>query len=137
MNKVRINKEKLLNQLQKNRNEHKVIYEEAMAGWEEQVVKGLKKALKKAEAGKEYITDLDLETPPCHLDEYDNIIERVNWHEDEIIELDHREFNQFVLDKWDWQHYFLMSASSYSSSSSSSGPSSSTLSQKMASLKIS
>lgn len=135
MKTIKISKEKLLYELERNRSEHKAIYEEAVEGWEQQVIQGLTEALTKAIDGEEYITDLDLDEPPCHLDQYDNIIARVKWHEDDTIELDHREFNQFILDQWDWQYSFLTNAVMYSSSSSSSS-SSSMAAEKMRTLNI-
>lgn len=123
MKTVRISKKKLLDKLEQNMNDHKFIYDEAMKGWKCDVITGLAVSLKRAKEGREYVTDLELEEPSCHLDEYKNIIERVNWHEDDYIELDHQEFNQFILDKWIWQYNFLSTSSSYSSSSSSSASS--------------
>lgn len=134
MNTVRISKKKLLDQLEKNRNDHKFIYDAAMEGFKKSVVTALYDAYKKAQKGEEYITDMDLDEPVCHLDEYNNIIARVNWNESDFIELDRREFDQFILDKWDWQYNFLTSSSSYSMSSSSSSTASRIINRKMETL---
>jgi hypothetical protein len=97
------------------------------------VIGSLAIALDRAKKDKEYITDLDLDKPICHLDEYKHIIEMITWHEEEIIGLEVREFNQFILDKWDWQYNFLSTSSVYSSSSSSSS-SSALITRKMSEL---
>lgn len=131
MKTIKISKKKLLHQIQKNLQEHKFIYNEAMESWQTKVRLALADALEQARKETKFITDLELMEPECHIDEYENIIERINWHEEDIIELDQREFNQFILDKWDWQYSFLTTASSYSSSSSSS---SSIITRKMGSL---
>jgi hypothetical protein len=123
MDNVTINKIKLLDQLQKNRKEHSEIYDLAIAGWKEEVKKGLKHALKQAKNDIEYITFLDIDKPQHHLKEYDEIIDRVSWHEDNMISLTIREFNNFVRDNWDWSFDFLNQAHIYSSSSSSSSSS--------------
>jgi len=133
MKTIRIDKKKLLDQIEKNLNEHKLIYKEAMQSWRTEVRLALASALEKARSGEEFITDLELIEPECHIEQYKNIIERINWHEDDIIELDQHEFNQFILDKWDWQYNFLHTASAYSSSSSSSS-SSSLITRKMSEL---
>ena len=117
MKSTTVNKEKLLNKLQKNLNEHKLIYKETMEIWQTEVRLALKDALDKARSGEEFITDLDLDEPDCHIDEYKNAIEMVKWNEEDTIVLDQREFNQFILDKWDWQYGFLNTANIYSSSS--------------------
>ena len=124
MNTVTISKEKLLAELEKNKNEHKIIYDEALHGWETEVIVALRRALNKAVEGEEYITFLDIPEPENHLSEYSEIIDRVKWHEEDMIILDLREFNQFVRDSWDWMPSFLNNASSYSNSSSSSSSSS-------------
>ena len=132
MKKVRISKDKLLNKVEKNMNEHKLIYEEAMESWQTKVRLALSDALEKARSGEAFITDLDLDEPTSHIDQYENIIEMIKWEVSDVIELDQREFNQFILDKWDWQYSFLTTASSYSSSCSSS--SSALITRKMSQL---
>jgi hypothetical protein len=135
MDIVKISKTKLLKELTKNRSEHKEIYELALAGWKEQVIKGLQDALAQAKLDIEYTTFLDIDEPRHHLKEYDEIIDRVQWHEDNIIELNIREFNNFVRDNWDWSYDFLNQAHIYSSSSSSSSSSTmSVLEKKIRSL---
>jgi len=124
MDKVKINKEKLLKCLKKNRGEHKAIYELAHEGWKEEVTKALEEAFQNAKVGEEYITFFDIEEPEHHLKEYDEILERISWHEENVIFLDIREFNNFVRDNWDWSYSFLNQATHYSTSSSSSSSSS-------------
>lgn len=139
MQHVTISKEKLLEELKKNREDHKEIYELAMRGWKSKVKLALTVALVKANAGDEYKTFFDIPEPENHLKEYGEIIDRVSWHEDSHIDLDIREFNHFVRDSWDWMPHFLNQAAMYSSSSSSpsessSSSSTSTLIRKMKSI---
>jgi hypothetical protein len=128
MNTVMISREKLSEQLEKNRDEHKIIYDVALLGWKTEVIVALRRALNKAVDGTEYITDLDIDPPENHLNEYDEIIDRVKWHEENMITLDLREFNQFVRDSWDWMPHFLNNAFNYSSSTSPSSGSTSSAS---------
>ena len=123
MNSVTISKEKLLKQLKQNREEHKEIYDLALKGWKHQVITELNIALEKANADDEYQTYFDIPEPENHIKEYDEIISRVEWHESDTIQLDLREFNQFVRDCWDWMPSFLNQAAYYSQSSSSSSSS--------------
>lgn len=137
MNTVTISKEKLLAELEKNRVEHDIIYSAAMEGWRSEVTLALTDALSKAYDGKEFITFLDIPEPENHLGEYSEIIDRVTWHEENMITLDLREFNQFVRDSWDWMPHFLNTAVNYSSSSSSrsSSSASSLIETKMSNLR--
>ena len=137
MNIIRISKQKLLTKLKENKEEHEKMYEMALSGWREQVVIRLEQALYNAMKAIEYETDLELEPPTEHLGDYSEIIDRVEWNEEEVISLDLYEFNHFVRDSWDWMPDFLNTAYHYSSSSSSSSSSSvvETISRKMNGLK--
>jgi hypothetical protein len=137
MNTVTINKQKLLEQLEKNRVEHDIIYNAAMQGWKSEVTLALTEALDNAMHNEEFITFLDIPEPENHLNEYSEIIDRVTWHEGDMITLDLREFNQFVRDSWDWMPHFLNNAFNYSSSTSSSSSSSasSLIETKMSNLR--
>ena len=92
MDEVKISKAKLLEQLKKNREDHTEIFEAALIGWKETVLNHLDKALAEAREGSNYRTYFNLPMPENHTKEYDEIIARVEWHEDEIIELDLHEF---------------------------------------------
>jgi hypothetical protein len=124
MDTVTIEKDKLLKKIKQNRDEHKLIYDEAMTGWKEEVLETLKNAVQLAENYDEYNTFFDIQKPEHHLAEYDRIIEMIEWNINEIIDLDPEEFNRFVRDKWNWTNDFLSTSSSYSTVSSSSSSSS-------------
>jgi len=133
MNKVKIEKGKLLDQIEINRTEHKFIYEEAIIGWKKEVTEALTDALHDATEGISFDTKFDIEEPMHHLKEYDEILEMIRWHDEDYIELDKIEFNRYIRDNWEWMYGFLGNASTYSSSSSSSN-SSSLISTKMSKL---
>lgn len=133
MRMVKISKVKLLDKLKENRKDHRVIFEEALEGWKARVIGVLDCACREAREGRKYKTHFNLPIPNDHTADYDEIIERVEWHEEEFIELDVIEFNRYVRDNWDWMPDFIGLASSYSSSSSSS--SSSALSKKISAVK--
>lgn len=125
MQTIIITKDKLLKQLKTNREDHKAIYELALLGWQNEVTNALEEAYKAAKAGDEYTTWFDLEEPVSHVKDYDEIIDRVKWHEADQISLDIMEFNRFVRDSWEWMPNFLNNAHTYTTSSSSSSSSSS------------
>jgi len=137
MQVIKISKQKLLNKLKENKKEHEKMYDMALGGWREQVVIRLEQALYNATKGIEYETDLDLDPPEEHLADYSEIIDRVEWNEEEVISLDLYEFNHFIRDSWDWMPDFLNTAFHYSSASSSSSSRSvvETISRKMNGLK--
>ena len=131
MKTVKISKDKLLVKLRENRNDHRQIFKVPLEGWKQTVTKVLESAAKAALDGMRYKTHFHIPMPEDHTPDYDEIIERVEWHEEELIDLEVLEFSRYVRDRWDWQPDFIGLASTYSSSSGSSESSSSALSKKM------
>ena len=123
MEHVTISKEKLLSRLKENRGNHRAIFEDALQGWKEQVLKALAQATEDARRGINYETFINLPRPNDHTKDYDEVIDRVEWHEEDTIDLELHEFNQFIRDDWSWMPDFTASTSSYSSSSSISSKS--------------
>lgn len=120
MEDVKVEKGKLLGRLEKNRNKHRKLFEEALEGWKARVIEELEKSVKDAKANKKFRTFLQLPQPVDHTSEYEVVIEQVRWSVEEQVELTYREFKQFVLDRWDWTEEFSASSASYSSSATSS-----------------
>ncbi len=114
MKSVKISKEKLLEKLKENRTKHLEQYEKALEGWKDQVVDTLQKALGDARADRDFIIYFDLPKPEVHSDEYDAVIDQVEWNEEEQIELALREFNKFIRDDWQWKKDFLDNTAMYS-----------------------
>lgn len=112
---VRLPKDELLRRIEKNRDDHRKIYEEAMAGWKRSVIEALDAAYKDALEGKAYKVAFHLVQPQDHTDEYDTVIELLKASLDDEFELTYGQFSNYVLDKWGWQHDFLDTASSYGS----------------------
>lgn len=123
MDCITISKEKLLEKLKQNRKNHRAIFEDALQGWEHQVFTALQKAVEDAKSGIRYETFINLPRPKDHTCDYDEVIDRVEWHEEKLIDLELHEFNQFVRDDWSWMPDFNASSASYSSSSSISSQS--------------
>ncbi len=114
MEKILISKERLLSQMEKNRAEHRRQFEEALNGWKERVLEELGNAIVDAKAGRKFSTFINLPQPVDHTPEYDAIIDQVNWHLEDQIELSLREFNQFVRDDWGWKKDFMATNVFYS-----------------------
>ena len=118
MNTVKITKEKLLLALKENRNRHEEEFNTAYAVWLSKSIEVYEFARLEFAAGKKIKVE-ELDQPISHLKEYDRIIEQIDWNEEKVVELDFRQFNQFVRDEWDWMESFKYSSSSSSSSTSS------------------
>ena len=113
MNKVKIEKKKLLETLKFNRTQHEKIFNEAHSGYVEESIKLLKYEMKKAKKGEKFTTYIHITEPLNKIKDYDKIISMVDMHNEDIVELDSMQFSQYVLDDWDWKEQFTTSNSMY------------------------
>lgn len=56
---------------------------------------------------------LDLETPQCHVSDYDRVIAMLEMSEDELITLTSAEFSNLVQNRWAWTDSFEAAKMSY------------------------
>jgi len=120
MEKVKVKKEELLLLLEKNRSDHKSVFEETFANYRKEVIRLLKEAVVKTESGKEIVTYLAVDEPTNHTKDYDIAIGMLKMCVDKEIEITYQEYRNYVLNDWHWTKDFVRSNSPYSSSSSSS-----------------
>jgi hypothetical protein len=106
MKYVNITKHKLLDKIKANRQAHYDDYDKACEGWQKQVLNALEEALALAKDDVEYKTYFDLPKPDCHLDEYDAVIDQIEWNEEDLISLELQDFNRFIRDDWGWKSDF-------------------------------
>lgn len=118
MKTVKVKKAELLEILQKNRAEHRAIFEEALRGYRTQMVDYLDQAIKQIKAGQRISHHISLVQPVDQTKEYDRAIKMCEMSVDDVIELDQRAFASFVMDDWDWMDQFLHSNASYSTAAS-------------------
>lgn len=114
MKTIHISKTKLLERLKTNRKAHVKQFNEALEGYRDLVIEELNQSLRDAKLGKHFRTFIQLVEPQNHTPDYDAIIDQVEWHEAEIIELDRSEFNHYVRDDWGWKEDFIQTMSFYS-----------------------
>jgi hypothetical protein len=110
---VTVNKVELLETIKKNRQTHEAEFKEATQGYRSESVKVLTQMLKDAKAEKEFKSYTGLEQPPCHLQEYDRVIKMLEMSVYEIIKLSETQFNNFVMDNWNWSNQFKTVNASY------------------------
>lgn len=122
---VRISKNRLIEQLRKNRESHQEAWDKAIVGWRTAVAKTLEEHASKCSALADKVRssdkneDIDLpypdfpRRPQNHVAQYDEIIERLDFDLDEEIHLTHTDFNRYVRDNWDWKSDFIATSSAY------------------------
>jgi hypothetical protein len=113
MDTVTVKKDRLLEKMRTNRDNHRGIFEEAMIKYRERAVQELHNRLDEVSAGGPIHLVINLPTPVDYTEQYTDAIERFDWHEGDEIELDAQEFKQYVLDKWGWEAAFAANTRSY------------------------
>lgn len=131
---VQVDREELIEALQRNREQHIRDYEEAMAGYKAALLTKVDNAFN--EAGQQIekmrekvrqrlsaLTDADIpkqrdsftiideirvemKVPRSYASEYDAAIDMAIWDVRETLELTYAEFTCFVRDQWDWKSGF-------------------------------
>jgi hypothetical protein len=114
LDKVRINKSKLLEKLQQNLEKHKAEFEDALAGWKREVVEEMSKNLALATKGEEFRLHVHLEKPHDHSEDYKHVISLLTASEDDIVVISAGEFRQYHDDQWRWKDSHTESVMNYS-----------------------
>ena len=99
--KINVDKAKLIEKIRENKANHVIEYDKAVIAYKEEALKQLKELTEDVEEGALGIK-LDLVTPVNNADNYDKIIEMFQWEVNEIVELEQREFIEYVQDETDF-----------------------------------
>lgn len=115
MNEVTVERGSLLEVVRENREAHKELFEEAVKGYRKKVIDELEMMIEEARKGGRIRRAIQLPEPENHTADYDRVIKMLEMSIHDNVELDAREFNQYVMDDWGWKDAFIATASSYTS----------------------
>ena len=113
MDKITVNKQELILVLKENKETHRKTFLEAQEGYREEVIKVLDKTLKDARDGKNVNTYISLPKPEDHTEDYTTSIEMLKWCVEEEIAITRQNYENFVMDKWNWTTTFAQSTGMY------------------------
>jgi hypothetical protein len=116
MEKVTVRKEDLVKAVQANRDEHRSIFEEAVAGYRKRGIELLEEHIARIKTGKLEQIRVTMPVPQDHTHDYDRVLKMLNMSTADEIELDENRFAQYVMDDWQWQRQFLTDSSAFSAS---------------------
>lgn len=102
MNDIKVKKDELLAKLRANRETHSAQFEKAAAGYRKKVIEVLESRLKDARSGKLPVLIFNLPMPVDQTSAYDRAIGMLEMSVEDIIELDEHDYQQYVLDEWNW-----------------------------------
>lgn len=119
MDKVRVDKQRLLQALKKNLAKHEDELARMLIQYRNETITKLQDALEVFNKYRETKDQPLLKLPEFprkpanHIDDYLRAIEMVEMSVDEIIELDSRDFSQLIMDEWAWKSEFELTKAVY------------------------
>lgn len=111
--------DELLEKVKANRAKHNAIFREALDGYKERALELLQDHINRIEAGKVEKVQVILPQPVDHTKDYDRVIgllEMTKRAGTEKLDLNQREFAQYVQDEWDWKDEFISTNVMYAAS---------------------
>lgn len=116
-----MNRLDLIKKLKANRKKHKAEFISAKKKWIKKAVKELRKVADRAEKTNSLKAEAfqplaNLPKPSSYVESYNTAIARLEWDVRDTVELDEREFQSWVLDKWQWSGAFVGTTSLYNAS---------------------
>ena len=110
---IYVEKARLLSALKENREKHGAAYEKAKAGYLKLAQRRLNEWLERLMNG-ELLDRAFLEAPPDdHTGDYDDVIQMMEWSQNDSIELTQGQFKQYVMDDWGWKDQWVTSNTAY------------------------
>lgn len=110
---IKVEKDKLIQQILANKEQHIKEFEEAVIGYKVEALKQLEAQTKRVEEGA-VDAELDLVTPVNNAENYDKIVEMFQWEVEKEVELSQNEFNEYVQDETEFAMAAKYSNSFYS-----------------------
>ena len=113
---VTVDKKELLERLEKNRDEHKSLFEEAKKGYCEKALQAVIQKMNVLKEGKPVALAFSFSPPQDMTSVYDTTINMMKWSTDDKVTLKADEFRKLVEDEWDWSSAWFHNNSGYSNS---------------------
>ena len=114
MEAITVDKSQLIGKITNNRKDHRKIFEEAVEGYKKESIRLLEEHIRNIKNGDLIEIFVRLPRPEDHTSDYDRVLEMLNMHIGDEIEIDEASFASYVMDDWDWKRQFLSTNSAYS-----------------------
>lgn len=116
MEKVTIEKAKLLARIKENLSTHREVFEAGLEQYEKELIAHIQHMLKDARAGKRIERFISLEEPEDHTPDYTRVITMLELSKGDEVTITEGEFNRYVMDQWGWNASFAESTAMYAAS---------------------
>jgi hypothetical protein len=107
MNYVKVHKAELLEKVKHNREAHRDLFLKAQEGYRIAVIEELDRMLADAKAGKPIRRAISLPEPVDHTSDYNRVTAMLEMSAEDIVQLSADQFDQYVLDNWNWRKFAL------------------------------
>lgn len=118
MDQVTVDVEKLIHQLEKNKENHKKLYEEALEGFTKDAEATFAKKLNEVRNGNLKNLWVTLQAPQDNTKEYEVAIGMLKMHTNRTTLLTRKQYQNYVMDDWSWTDQWLTANCKYSVSTS-------------------
>jgi hypothetical protein len=113
---VLVNRETVLERVKANREDHRAKFEEAIEGYKHRAIELLEEHIDRIRYKGPERVFVSLPWPEDHTEDYDRIVDQLEFSLDDKLELNEQEFNTYVRDEWGWQKNFAETYSMYTQS---------------------
>lgn len=112
---VKVRKNKLIEKIEDNMETHQSTYDTAVEEFKDQQTKLLEDMLSAARDGRQFdrLALSRMPVPENHTDDYRRALAQLEMEVDDEIVLQQHEFNQLVLDEWEWTRNFHANTTTY------------------------
>jgi hypothetical protein len=110
---ITVGKPALLEKLRSNRDSHRGLYEKAYEGYRKAMLADLEAKLTDLKAGKAVDPYLRHQAPEDHTRDYDDVVDMLEMHQGDTLELTQAQFRCYVKDDWGWKKTWTTSNSAY------------------------
>lgn len=113
MDTIVVNKAQLIKTLAENRDAHRDIFEQAQVAYRDKWITLLDRRLADARAGRPIERHFRLPEPEDHTQDFTTALEMLDWETGDEVELDRRDFQRYVQNRWEWEQSFVANTQSY------------------------
>jgi hypothetical protein len=113
MQTITVNRDELLTKVRTNRAEHRDVFLKAQVKFREAVIDRLDVMLTDAREGRQVRQHVGLVAPEDHTKDYDVVVAMLEMSVGDTIEISQNEFQQYVMDQWQWARQFGATVGSY------------------------
>lgn len=113
MQTIKVDKERLLETLKENRDNHHAKYLAACEGYRAKAIELAEQCIDALVEGDVIRVIVNLPLPEDHTEDYNTVIAMLDWDQGDTYELSQSDFEKYVNDDWGWKAVWTQTNSAY------------------------